>query len=170
MEQSISKIRELVFKKYNSNVLILNWDVSIPGERTYRYDLITDTGLVGKSPDMFHYKEEIPYCLQSFNATPLKLLPKYINNALKIIQNKYNISTKDISELQNRINKILNLVKNSYSPQPWEHTRNLLINFYSFFDHEYLSKFIEQQYSHYWLSPIMEELGSATILWSSYPF
>ena len=74
-----------LLQKYGSNVLILNWDVSLPSERTYRYDLITDTGLIAKISDLYHYKLDTPYSIQNFNLKPWELLPQYIEIAIKTI-------------------------------------------------------------------------------------
>jgi len=47
-----------LMEEYGNKILIVNWDVSLPGERTYRYDLITDTGLIAKFPLLYHYNTE----------------------------------------------------------------------------------------------------------------
>lgn len=144
-----------LLQKYGSNVLILNWDVSLPGERTYRYDLITDTGLIAKSPNLYHYELGISYCNQHFNLESWKLLPQYIEIAIKTIGEKYHLSQIARQQIQHRAFNTLDLAKKSYQNEPWSYTRNLLINFYLLFNRPELSAFIEQQYINYWLSPFM---------------
>lgn len=61
-----------LMNEYGDNILILNWDVSLPGERTYRYDLITDTGLIAKLPLLYHYRIDNFYCNQTFNKEPFE--------------------------------------------------------------------------------------------------
>lgn len=144
-----------ILQKYGSNALVLNWDVSLPGERTYRYDLITDTGLIAKMPSLYHYKLEEPYNNQSFNLKPLELLPQYIENAIEIISKKQNLKQSANKEIQCRAFDILDLAQKSYQSAPWLYTRDLLVNFYLLFNKPELSEFIRQQYVNYWLSSFM---------------
>lgn len=144
-----------LLQKYGSNVLVLNWDVSLPGERTYRYDLITDTGLIAKSSNLYHYKLGISYYNQHFNSEPWELLPQYIGIAIKVISDKYHLPQISRQQIQYRVFNALNLAQKSYQSEPWLYTRNLLMNFYLFFNRPELSAFIERQYANYWLSPFM---------------
>lgn len=144
-----------LFQKYGDNVLILNWDVSLPGDRTYRYDLITDTGLIAKTPILYHYKLGIPYCIQSFDKKPWELLPSCIEIASDTIGRKHHLPKNALQQIQERANTILGLAQKSYDAEPWLFTRKLLINLYSLLNKPELSIFIEKQYANYWLSPIM---------------
>ncbi len=75
-----------LMEKYGDKILIVNWDVSLPGKRTYRYDLITDTGLIAKFPLLYHYNTEDFYCNQSFNQISLSNLNHCINLSLRILK------------------------------------------------------------------------------------
>lgn len=144
-----------LLQKYGDSVLILNWDVSLPGDRTYRYDLITDTGLIAKTPDLYHYKLEIPYCIQSFDKKPWELLPSCIEIASDAIGKKHHLPKNTLRQIRERASTVLDLTQKSYNAKPWLFTRKLLINLYSLLNKPELSIFIEKQYANYWLSPIM---------------
>jgi len=144
-----------LLEKFGSNVLILNWDVSLPGERTYRYDLITDTGLIAKLPNLYHYQTKIPYSNQTFNPDPWNILPQCITTAVKTINSKYRLRKNVSDGLEKRALVILDIAKKSYKTAPWLYTRNILMQFYLLFGKPQLYGFIEKQYANYWLSPIM---------------
>ena len=115
-----------LMQTYSSDVLILNWDVSSPGDRTYRYDLITDTGLVAKLLNLYHYEPGISYNKQTLNQKPWNLLPQCIIIAAKTLKNKYQLSEKSYIYLQERAFIALDLAKKAYHATPWIYTRNLL--------------------------------------------
>lgn len=144
-----------LMEKYGDNISILNWDASLPGERTYRYDLITDTGLIAKLPLLYHYDTENFYCLQSFNQAPLSNLIHCVNLSLKTLRIKHSLSNIKIDSMLNYCQQIITLSKQSYNPTPWIYTKNLLINYYRFVDRNDMAIFIKKKYCNYWLSKIM---------------
>lgn len=144
-----------LMEKYGDKILIMNWDVSLPGERTYRYDLITDTGLIAKFPLLYHYNTENFYCNQSFNRVSLLNLNCCINLSLEILKIKYCLPENKINSIQNYCDQIINLSQLSHNPTPWIYTKNLLINFYQLVERDNMANFIKNQYCNYWLSKIM---------------
>ncbi len=144
-----------LMKKYGDKILVVNWDVSLPGERTYRYDLITDTGLIAKLPLLYHYNTEDFYCNQSFRQVSLLSLNHCINLSLEILKTKYCLSENKINSIQDYCGQIINLSRLSYDLTPWVYTKNLLINLYRFVERDDMANFIKNQYCNYWLSEIM---------------
>lgn len=142
---------------YGSDVQVLNWDVSLPGDRTYRYDLITDTGLIAKTSNLYHYRLDVPYNNQIFDPNPWALLPQYIPVAMKMISEKHHLSRVTIQETQERAFNVINIAHESYHPEAWLYTRNLLKNYYLLFDKPELSNFISHQYTNYWMSSFMAD-------------
>lgn len=144
-----------LMKQYANNILVLNWDVSLPGIRTYRYDLITDTGLIAKLPLLFHYNTEDYYCNQQFKQISFVEFNNCINVAISVIKIKYGLPDKKINIMLDHCEQIIKLTASSYDYTPWIYTKNLLINFYRFVERNDMANFIECRYGNYWLSNIM---------------
>lgn len=144
-------------RKYGDRVLIMNWDVSSPLDRFYRYDLITDSGLIAKQPRFYHYQLDMPYSDQRFNPSPWLLLPRCIERAASVLQAKRKLSDQFVGDL---VARALDIVKQSeavYSSdiQPWQYTAGLLKMYYEKLQQPQLrALLIERQYCNYWMSPI----------------
>ena len=55
--------RKLLKLHKKQRVCVLNWDVSQPNDRTYRYDLQIDLGFIIKNKSLFLFNEKEPYAL-----------------------------------------------------------------------------------------------------------
>src|SRR5947209_10482963 len=141
-------------RKYGDGVLVLNWDVSHPLDRFYRYDLITDTGLIAKQPALYHYQLDKSYSEQQFDPTPFLLLPQCIELAISALQVRRKLSDQFAFELVTRALDIVKQAESIYSIgiKPWSYTAALLKAYYRRLDQPELYALIEHQYSNYWLS------------------
>src|ERR1017187_7355262 len=142
--------------RFGDGVLVLNWDVSHPGERTYRYDLMTDTGLIARHPELCHYILGTPYVEQQFNPLPWNYLPACIDVAASVAESRNKLRYGSSRELASRAHAVLNLARSSLPPDrtPWTYTRNLLVNYYTMLGQPQLANFVRNQYCSYWHSPL----------------
>lgn len=146
-----------LYRSFGKNVLVVNWDVSHPEDRRYRYDLITDTGLISKEPSLYHYTVGLPYCEQVFNTTPWSAMPRCIDIAATAIQSQHNLSCGTADLLIRRAQEVLTLASTAFGHgvAPWAYTGTLLQLYYGKLEQLQLQAFIRAQYNNYWLSPIM---------------
>jgi hypothetical protein len=143
-------------RKYGDSVLIMNWDVSHPLDRFYRYDLITDSGLIAKEPKLYHYHLDMPYSDQHFDPDPWLLLPRCIECAVFALQAKHKLSEQFAGDLVTRTLDIVRQSRAIYSSniKPWQYTAGLLKMYYEKLQQPQLRTLIERQYCNYWMSPI----------------
>jgi len=115
-------------KTYGHRVLILNWDVSHPLDRFYRYDLITDTGLLAKNPSLYHYALETPYSHQTLDDRPWQILPTCLECAIAAVQKKQRLSDVLASAMARRAMETLHVAKDAHARTsiPWRYTAELL--------------------------------------------
>ncbi len=143
-------------RRFGDHVLVLNWDVSQPLDRFYRYDAITDTGLLAKHPKFYHYSPDVPYALQTFRSTPWQLLPSCFDVAVAELAKRVPLAAPAARALSVRAHGLLSDIKACFSPDmsPWRYTHSLLQHFYYALGQGDLARFIETRYYNYWLSPL----------------
>ena len=138
-----------ILRQHGHRALILNWDVSFPEDRRYRYDLITDTGLLMKNRHLYHYDVDKAYADQSVDPTPWAVMPSCVSLAVPDICSNLRLPQATASILTSRANDVLNLTTNAYTAgvEPWELTRNVLSGYYELFGCSDLAAFIRSNYS-----------------------
>jgi hypothetical protein len=141
-------------RKYGETLLVMNWDVSYPLDRFYRYDLITDTGLIAKQPMLYHYQLEMSYSEQRFDPSPWFLLPRGIECAASALQARLRLSDRFACDLVARALDIVKCSEAIYNPrlEPWQYTAELLKTYYRRLRQPQLRALIEHQYCNYWMS------------------
>jgi hypothetical protein len=146
-------------RRFGDSVLLMNWDVSQPSERFYRYHVITDTGLISKQPKLYHYQIDVPYHEQSFSPTPWALMPQCIEVAVAAIQARQKLPQSVLCAITNRAHEVVAIAKESFGSglAPWAYTRRLLENYYERLAQPQLQSLIRDQYANYWLSPMMTQ-------------
>lgn len=146
-----------LLRSFGQSVLVVNWDISHPEDRRYRYDLITDTGRISKAKILYHYAHKIPYSKQIFDPAPWSIMPQCINVAVTEIQVRHKLSRGSAGMLKQRAIEIIALSSKalSHGIAPWAYTSALLQLYYEKLEQPELRAFIETQYTNYWLSPIM---------------
>jgi hypothetical protein len=77
-----------LYDAFGLDALTVNWDISNPDERRYRYDLVTDTGLLSKNAHLYHYEPGVAYNQQRFVSGPLDLLEQSLPVAAAEIQRR----------------------------------------------------------------------------------
>lgn len=146
-------------RRYGETVLILNWDVSQPLDRFYRYDLITDTGLIAKHSSLYHYQPGTSYSEQRFDTRPFSLLSRGIECAVSAMQTRRRLSDQFAGELNARALDVVRQAEAFSRPEikPWQYSADLLKTYYKKLEQPQLRALIEHQYSNYWLSPFTNE-------------
>lgn len=139
-------------------VTLLNWDVSQPNLRTYKYDLQLDLLVIGRSKENYAFNDTTPFALQTSQFINLnnydELLTKTLHalvQAKKITGDQSNmISGNYIRLRENIFEKIVSdniLCK--------EYTKTILINFNKLIDRDNVADFIDKKYTYYYESPLM---------------
>lgn len=146
-----------LFAKHPVNCLILNWDVSNPDDRRYRYDLVTDTGLVAKVRELYHYTPKTPYAIQSLSSTPWRLLLRAFDAASVELIKTGRLRRDCAGELRIRAEELIALLQTKQVAVPWIHTRHVLTTIYSILQRNELVSFIENNYQGYWNSWITKD-------------
>lgn len=145
-----------------NKVCILNWDVSQPNNRTYRYDLQVDIGLLAKNKSLFLFKEGTPYALQvsdkhlnleQYNIILKKILDQMINDKrldqIVAIQIDHNYR-----KLQEQV--LAKMISEEGMLQS-DYTKRALVAMYALLERENVSRFIEGAYLYYYKSSLMNK-------------
>lgn len=148
-----------IAKNKQKSICILNWDVSQPNNRTYRYDNQLDFVFIGKQDKLLVFDDSTPYSLQLGNKIDVNNYKKLFDEALYKLSADKKISNKNSDTIKNNLNV---LIKNVISPiigsdgrLKQKYTEKYLLNFYSLIGHHELSNFIKNNYTYYYSSPIM---------------
>lgn len=148
---------QAILAEFGPEAVLMNWDVSHPVERTFRYDLLTDTGLVAKDSRLYHYVPDTPYNTQSFNPAPWRLLPRCFEIAAGTLQQRWRISDSAVAGILQRARAVLSLAQDTYRPDqtPATYTHELLASFYGFLGHAELGSYIRTNWMQYSTSPFL---------------
>jgi len=140
-----------LYRDFGRDVLVLNWDVSQPEAIRYRYDLTTDTGLLSKSPHIYHYMPGIGYHEQRFDPRPLHLVSQCILVAVEEIKKRRPQVRVSADVLTSRCAVIIDATRtaSAASTVPSDVTQNLLVTFYRMFGQLDLAAFVREQYAAY---------------------
>lgn len=143
-------------------VCVLNWDVSQPSDRTYRYDLQIDVGVLARNKQLFLFKKSIPYVLQT-PKDPLDL--DIYNNILKQVLDRM-VSHKKLaqgtaSEMSDNYDKlkkhvILNM-QSEHGRLAADYTKRSLTSMYSLLSRNDVGNFIKDAYLYYFKSTLMNK-------------
>jgi len=141
---------------FGERAVLINWDVSQPGDRFYRYEALTDTGFLAKQPLLYHYQVGVPYNEQAFNADPWKLYPAAIDAATTCLQRGKRLTSPAVQLIQGRARDVISQSSAAHASKlkPWEYTRRLLISYYQAACQPNVVRLISDQYRNYFLSPI----------------
>jgi hypothetical protein len=141
-------------RKYGDSVLIMNWDVSHPLDRFYRYDLTTDCGFIGKNTKLYHYRLHTAYADQFLDPEPWATLRHAIPVAGQALQRKHHLSDSFTADLVTRALHFVSAVKALYHENmpAWKYTADQLTLCYDRLLQPRLQRFIATQYCNYWLS------------------
>jgi len=135
-----------------NKVVVLNWDVSNPGDRTYRYDLLVDSGVIGKTSDLFLYELDIPYALQKAKPIDTSLYRSYFSAALDHFVVDHLLIDDVQRGFQERFGRILQMYQNARATSDAEaflFTKEILKGIYSLWGFGDLADFIEDKYVGY---------------------
>ncbi|MDR3063699.1 MAG: hypothetical protein LBU40_06135 [Methanobrevibacter sp.] len=145
-------------KETKQKICILNWDISYPLERTYRYDLQIDLCFISKNKNYYLFEEEKEYCLQRPNKFNLEKYFIYFENVLQnlkqnnIFNNElFNILKSNCKLLKEEI--LSKLFKNDILIHHWTKQIYILIN--NFLKNRELANFIDENYLFYYNSKIV---------------
>lgn len=141
-------------------VTILNWDVSQPNERTYRYDMQIDLMVVGRSKEHFIFSEGEPYATQIPRAVALATYEKKFEIILDNLQATKKISQETSEQIHKNYlvlkKEVFNkMIKNDQLlPQ---YTKLALINLNRLLQRYSVADFIDENYLYYFNSRLMTE-------------
>lgn len=146
-----------VMQQFGDSAMLLNWDVSTPHDRRYRYDLITDTGLLSKHRLLYHYTPDEFYGAQQLNPTPWTVLAECLAVAVRALAAKYRLSAARSASLQSSAERLIALAESAYHPgiQPWAYTSTLTIQLYNEFGQNDLADYLAGRCFGYWQSKLM---------------
>ena len=144
-------------QRFGDDVLLLNWDVSQPDDRKYRYDLVTDTGLLAKARELYHYLPAVSYAQQTFDRRPFPILSAAVDVAVRTICRERRLGSPAEETLRRRSAKVIEIAQAASSSEraPWQHTRSLLTAYYNLIGQPRLADFVATHYAPYFESPIM---------------
>ncbi len=142
-------------------VCILNWDVSQPNDRTYRYDLQIDLGFIVKNKNLYIFDEGTPYALQTPKTIDMKIYDEIMNTSLTHLLNQKILSKNSMELIYENYSKlkdkVLTKVISSSGELTDEYTKRLLIHIYSILHLPNISDFIKENYLYYFKSPLMNK-------------
>jgi len=140
-------------------ICILNWDVSQPNNRTYRYDNQIDLLIVGKNRQLLMFDESLPYVLQKSNVVDLALYSKIFFQSLDKMQADRRISSLEAERLTRNFNflysNVIDVMMGGDGRLIKNYTQNFLHNFYNMIQLEELAEFVNYNYQYYFNSELM---------------
>lgn len=140
-------------------VCVLNWNVSQPNNRTYRYDNQLDLVFIGKNSALLVFDDKIPYAIQNGNKINLSAYYKIFSLILERLIADKKISEESAEFITRNLNVIKNtLIQNIINANDGhlinKYTKIYLQNFYNIIGHKELSKFIANNYLYFYDSTI----------------
>lgn len=142
-------------------VCILNWDVSQPNDRTYRYDLQIDLGFITKNRSLLLFDDKTPYALQTPKPVDINLYEKILHKILKYEFEQDKLTTDSIDTINknylNLKNSVISKVVLGEDKLGANYTQLCLSCMYSLLSLHDMSDFINENYLYYFKSSIMNK-------------
>ena len=134
-------------------IRILNWDISLPNERTYRYDLVIDMGLAAKNRNTYLY-DEIQEYVKLSPKLEMIVFHRKVNEAILQKLKFDNIITQNrYEEMGMRMAQVFdNCYQITQSATPSNFTKHVLSRLYALLNLDDEAQFISKSYQSFWES------------------
>lgn len=143
----------------DNRVAILNWDVSQPNNRTYRYDMQIDLAIIGRREDYFLFKEGRPYATQQSANTNLIEYEKLFLTILSLMVESHTINRQSADSIIDNYKQLKNIVIDNIIDSDGrlvqDYTKKILVSMNSLLSRNNIADFIDQNYIYYFRSPLM---------------
>jgi|GEM_PF-5179515 len=139
-----------------TKVIVMNWDVSLPNERTYKYDLQIDIPIVGRRDELFLLKDEsTPFALQNINKPNLIEYKNELYHAAAFYSKNRQLSDESIHKMYKNFEELSNKIFFKMSDN--QYSRLSIIEMYRILNNDELANFISKSYYYFYNSKIMTE-------------
>lgn len=141
-------------------VTILNWDVSQPNERTYRYDMQLDLMVIGRSKEHFLFSEGSPFATQVPHKLELDTYEKKFEMILDNLQATNKFSKEAVDQIHTNYTVLKEQVLDKIIKDDYllpDYTKKSLININRLLKRNDIADFIDANYFYYFNSRLMTE-------------
>lgn len=141
-------------------VTILNWDVSQPNERTYRYDMQIDLMFIGRSKEHFIFSEGKPYAIQTPRVINFATYERKFESIVENLQATKKIDQETTNQVhENYLNlkkQVIDKMMRNDQLLP-QYTKLALVNINKHLQRDNIASFIDDNYLYYYNSSLMTQ-------------